>query len=149
MTPESWSPIDSDVKRQCNCNVRPRLLQSRLGLGRAGAAVLQLSLGIYGGYFGGAVGLLMMATWVLVTSLPERSLAPARTLLLACANAAACVLFAALGLVAWRFALPVAAGGVTGGILGARLGMRLSPVWVRRVTLFCTYAITAIFFIKN
>src|SRR5206468_222323 len=98
--------------------------------------------GVYGGYFGGAVGLLMMATWVLVSDLPIQRLAPARTLLLACANAAACVLFVAFGLIAWGRAAPVAAGGVVGGILGARLGLKLPARWVRWVTLAITYVTT-------
>jgi uncharacterized membrane protein YfcA len=68
---------------------------------------------------------------------------------LACANAAACVLFAALGLIAWAQAAPVAAGGVVGGVLGARLGLRLPAVWVRRVTLAITYVTTAIFFLRS
>jgi uncharacterized membrane protein YfcA len=130
-------------------HIRRALERTEFRLHAAPACAVQFALGVYGGYFGGAVGLLMMAVWVLISDLPVQRLAPARTLLLACANAAACVLFAALGLIAWGQAAPVAAGGVVGGVLGARLGLRLPAVWVRRVTLAITYATTAIFFLRS
>jgi uncharacterized membrane protein YfcA len=88
----------------------------------------------------------MIAAWVLISEAPLQQLAPARTLLLACANAAACGLFALLGLVAWTRALPVAVGAIAGGVLGARLGLRLPHLAVRLVTLAITYATTAVFF---
>jgi uncharacterized membrane protein YfcA len=126
--------------------LRRRLEASDLTLGPRGAMVLQFVLGIYGGYFGGAVGLLMMAGWVLICDLDPKALAPARTLFLAAANAAACVLFTALGLIRWSAALPTAVGAVIGGYLGARLGMRLPGPLVRAVVLAITYVTTAIFF---
>lgn len=128
--------------------LRRGLERSGFTLSRRWAAALQLGLGLYGGYFGGAVGLLMMASWVLVTDLPIARLAPARTLLLTCANAAACVLFAAVGLIDWANAAPVALGAVAGGVAGARLGLRLPTAWVRRATLALTYAVTAAFFLR-
>ena len=118
----------------------------KLPVGPAGA--LQFALGIYGGYFGGAVGLLMMATWVLVTDLSVVRLAPARVLLLACANAAACVLFAFVGLIDFGHAAPVAAGAVVGGVLGAQIGLKLPAPLVRYATLALTYAVTAVFFLR-
>lgn len=130
-------------------HMRHALERSGFILPAGGAAVVQFALGIYGGYFGGAVGLLMMSAWVLISDLPVQRLAPARTLLLASANAAACVLFASLGLIAWASAAPIAVGGVLGGIGGARLGLRLPAVGVRLVTLAITYATTAVFFFRS
>jgi uncharacterized membrane protein YfcA len=126
--------------------LRQGLARSGLHLRLGGAAALQFALGAYGGYFGGAVGLLMLASWVLMSDLPVHRLAAARTLLLACANAAACVLFAGLGLIAWSAAAPVAAGGVVGGVAGARLAQRLPAGLVRAATLAITYVTTAVFF---
>jgi uncharacterized membrane protein YfcA len=129
--------------------LRHALERSGFVLPAAGAALLQLVLGVYGGYFGGAVGVLMMASWVLISAAPLHALAAPRTLLLACANAAACALFVGLGLVAWAHAAPLAAGAVVGGILGARLGMRLPPLGVRAATLGITYITTALFFLRG
>lgn len=143
-----WLLLLASLTLTFGTRLRRALERSDFKLAAGGAAALQLGLGVYGGYFGGAVGLLMMASWVLVSDLPMQRLAPARTLLLTCANAAACVLFAGLGLIAWTHAAPVAVGGVAGGILGARLGMKLPAVWVRLVTLAITYATTVIFFLR-
>ena len=129
--------------------IRRRLERTRWTLGKAGAAALQFVIGIYGGYFGGAVGLIMMAAWVLVSDRSAKELAPARTLFLAAANAAACVLFTALGLISWPHAIPVALGAVAGGYLGAKLGERLPAVWVRLVILATTYVTTAVFFWRS
>lgn len=144
-----WLLLVASLALTFGARVRRALERSEFRLAAGPAAAVQFVLGIYGGYFGGAVGLLMMATWVLISDLPIQRLAPARTLLLACANAAACGLFAALGLIAWARAAPVAAGGVVGGVLGARLGLSLPAVWVRRVTLAITYATTAVFFYRS
>jgi uncharacterized membrane protein YfcA len=141
-----WLLLLASLALTFGAHVRAALARSGLVLGLRGAAAAQIALGAYGGYFGGAVGLLMMAAWVLVTELPVHRLAPHRTLLLSCANAAACVLFALLKLIAWRAALPVAVGGVAGGVLGARLARRLPAIWVRGVTLAVTYVTTAVFF---
>jgi uncharacterized membrane protein YfcA len=141
-----WLLLLASLALTFGAHLRAALARSDLVLGPRGAAAAQVALGAYGGYFGGAVGLLMMAAWVLVTDLPVQRLAPPRTLLLACANAAACVLFALLGLIAWTAAAPVAAGGVAGGVLGARLAQRLPAAWVRGVTLAVTYITTGIFF---
>lgn len=144
-----WLLLFASLALTFGHHIRRALERTEFRLHAAPACAVQFALGVYGGYFGGAVGLLMMAVWVLISDLPVQRLAPARTLLLACANAAACVLFAALGLIAWGQAAPVAAGGVVGGVLGARLGLRLPAVWVRRVTLAITYATTAIFFLRS
>lgn len=126
--------------------IRRRLDRTEWTLSAGGGAALQFVIGVYGGYFGGAVGLIMIAAWVLISDLPPKDLAPARTLFLAAANAAACVLFTALGLIAWEHVVPMAVGAVAGGYLGARLGMRLPGAWVRAVVLAITYGTTAIFF---
>jgi uncharacterized membrane protein YfcA len=126
--------------------VRRSLERTHWKMGAAGAAALQIALGVYGGYFGGAVGLISMAAWVLITDASAKDLAPARTLFLMAANAAACVLFVALDLISWAHVLPVAVGAVTGGYLGARVGMKLPAHMVRWAVLSITYVTTAVFF---
>ena len=143
-----WLLLAASLTLTFGDRLRRSLQRTGFVLPAQGAAALQFGLGIYGGYFGGAVGLLMMATWVLVSDLSVPRLAPARTLLLTCANAAACVLFAAVGLIDWLRAAPVAAGAVAGGILGARIGLRLPAAWIRRATLAITYAVTTAFFLR-
>jgi uncharacterized membrane protein YfcA len=141
-----WLLLVASLALTFGSHLRAWLARSQLTLGPTGAALLQIALGAYGGYFGGAVGLLMMAAWVLISDLSVQQLAAARTLLLACANAAACGLFAVLGLIGWAAALPLGIGGVVGGVIGAALTQRLPAGCVRIATLAITYVTTAVFF---
>jgi uncharacterized membrane protein YfcA len=121
---------------------------ARLGVtfGRRSILVAQLGLGVYGGYFGGAVGLMMLAVWSLATALDLRALNPLRTLMVAAANGVAVVCFAATGNVSWREALVVMAGGIAGGYLGALFGRRLPAPILRVIILTIASVTTAAFF---
>ena len=121
-------------------------LHARVTIGARTLVVAQLALGVYGGYFGGGVGLMTTAVYGLLAAITPRALFAPRTLMLAVANSAAAFVFAVGGLVTWVACLPMLAGAVAGGWLGARLGKRLSPAVVRGWTLLVTLATTIVFF---
>ncbi len=123
-------------------------LHARIEIGAKSLIAVQLLLGIYGGYFGGGVGLMMMAAWGLLAGHAPHELAAPRTLMLAVANAAAAIIFIALDMVAWALALPMLIGAVLGGYFGARLGLILAPGAIRAATLAITGVTTAIFFVR-
>ncbi|MGN6591164.1 MAG: sulfite exporter TauE/SafE family protein [Sphingomicrobium sp.] len=123
-------------------------LHARVAIGRPTLVVAQALLGIYGGYFGGGVGLMTTATYGLLAGADPRSLFSVRTLMLAIANFAAAIIFIAVGLVIWKLCLPMLLGSVAGGMLGAKLGKRLSRRLVRIWTLAVTAATTLVFFIR-
>jgi hypothetical protein len=123
-------------------------LHQRVTIGRRTLVAAQSVLAIYGGYFGGGVGLMMTATYGLLANAHPRSLFSLRTLLLATANFAAAILFIAVGLVHWRACLPMLAGAVIGGWVGAKLGKGLPNALVRIWTLFVTAATTFVFFAR-
>ncbi|UZK65625.1 sulfite exporter TauE/SafE family protein [Sphingomonas sp. M1-B02] len=123
-------------------------LRARVTIGRRTLFVAQSLLGIYGGYFGGGVGLMTTATYGLLAGADPRSLFSIRTLLLAVANFAAAFVFIAAGLVRWSFAVPMLLGGIVGGWLGAKLGKRLSHRLVRIWTLIVTGVTTLVFFVR-
>jgi uncharacterized membrane protein YfcA len=63
---------------------------------------VQLVVSIYGGYFGGAVGPMMMAAWSLLTANADlKAMAPIRVLLVSVANGAAVLWFIGAGAVRW------------------------------------------------
>src|SRR4051812_24427696 len=76
-------------------------LHERVTIGRGTLIAAQSVLGIYGGYFGGGVGLMTTATYGLLAGAHPRSLFAIRTLMLAIANLAAAIVFVAVGLVRW------------------------------------------------
>ena len=123
-------------------------LHRQMTIGRPTLIAVQSLLGIYGGYFGGGVGLMMTAAYGLLAGAHPRSLFAVRTFLLATANLAAAIVFMAVGLVRWWACGPMLAGSVLGGWFGAKLGKRLAPAWVRAWTLLVTAATTAVFFVR-
>jgi uncharacterized membrane protein YfcA len=123
-------------------------LHERVTIGRRTLVIAQSLLAIYGGYFGGGVGLMMTATYGLLTGAHPRSLFSVRTAMLAIANFAAAIVFIALGLVHWLACLPMLAGAVLGGSLGAKLGKRLPHGLVRVWTVLVTAATTIVFFVR-
>ena len=129
----------------------PRLgarLRARMRAGPVALMAVQFGLGIYGGYFGGAVGLMMMATWSLMNGADVKTLNPPRTVMVTAANTVAVLCFAVAGVVNWRAVLLVGAGALAGGYGGAHLGRRLPSGAVRAATVALASAMTAIFFVR-
>lgn len=123
-----------------------RWLARRVTIGAPVLMAVQMLLGIYGGYFGGGVGLMTTATYGLLASITPRAMFAPRTLMLAIANAAAAIVFVATGLVAWAACMPMLAGSIVGGWAGARLGRWLPAGAVRAWTLAVTGVTTLVFF---
>jgi uncharacterized membrane protein YfcA len=123
-------------------------LQGRLNGRRSPVALIQFALGVYGGYFGGAVGLMMVAAWSALGEREIKKLNGPRTLLVSAANTIAVVTFALAGAVRWPETLAMLVGGLAGGIAGAKIG-RAVPANVARVaTLVWTAAVTLVFFAR-
>lgn len=124
-------------------------LHARVIIGKRTLLAAQMLLGIYGGYFGGGVGIMATATYGLLANINPREVFAIRTLMLVVANLAAAMIFAAFGLVDWRACLVMLVGGIVGGWLGAQVGRRLSGSLVRWWTLIVTSATTIIFFLRT
>lgn len=123
-------------------------LHARVTIGRPTLLTVQSLLGIYGGYFGGGVGLITTALYGLLANIQPRELFAIRTLMLAIANLAAAIVFVAFAMVWWWACLPMLAGSIIGGWLGAIIGKKLSPLMVRVWTLLVTGGTTLVFFLR-
>ncbi len=121
-------------------------LNQRVSIGPNTLKTVQALLGIYGGYFGGGVGLITTAIYGLLQGAHPRTMFAPRTLMLAVANFAAAFIFIAFGMVRWLACLPMLLGAILGGWLGAHLGKKLPLPLVRAWTLIVIGATTAIFF---
>lgn len=131
--------------------VGPRLGGAMRARARGGASTIlgvQFVLGVYGGYFGGAVGLMMLAAWSLITSADIKTLNPARMLMVTAANAVAVLCFITLGIVRWPETLALGLGAIVGGYAGAHVGRRLPASLVRGLTLALALITTATFFYR-
>jgi uncharacterized membrane protein YfcA len=90
-------------------------------------------VGVYGGYFGAAAGVLMLALYLHGTGegLPRSN--ALKNVILGIANAVAGVAYVVLAHVAWLAALPLAIGLFGGGRLGPRVVRRVPQTALRRV----------------
>ena len=89
--------------------------------------------GVYGGYFGAAQGVILMALLSIFYVDDLQRLNGLKNVLAGLVNGVAAVLFVVFGHVVYGVALLLAVGSVAGGQLGARYGRRLSPATLRVV----------------
>lgn len=101
------------------------------GHGGAGLFVTVYLTGIYGGYFGAAQGVILMALLSIFLADGLQRLNALKNVLAALVNGVAAVLFIVLADVAWEAAGLLAVGAVVGGQLGATFGRRLPPAALR------------------
>jgi uncharacterized protein len=123
-------------------------LRRRWQIRPAAVLVIQLALGIYGGYFGGAVGLMMMAVWGLLGNRDLKSLNAPRTLLVTAANTMAVLVFVIARAVHWSETLILLCAATIGGYGGALVGRRAAPRVIRAATLLIAFGITLLFFVR-
>ncbi len=121
-------------------------LRARVHMGARALLPVQFVLGVYGGYFGGAVGIMMLAAWSLLDGADLKQLNPTRTIVVSAMNGIAVVCFIAAGQVWWPQTIALLLGGLAGGYAGARLGQRLPAPVVRGLIICVTAVMTAIFF---
>lgn len=111
-------------------------------------ALVQLSIASYGGYFGGGMGILMLATFTLMGMTHLHAMNGLKTMLGVLINGAANVAFVMAHKVAFEMAAPVAVGSIVGGWVGASVARRMDPKYVRAVVLVFAWGLTAWFFVS-
>ncbi len=101
---------------------------------RRWAAVLafQFLVGLYGGYFGAGIGILMLAALGYLGFTNIHHMNALKNLNAMCINGIAAVLFVAKGLVDWRLGLLMAVGAIVGGVAGAGWARRVGQEIVRQ-----------------
>ncbi|WBM80525.1 sulfite exporter TauE/SafE family protein [Cryobacterium breve] len=100
---------------------------------RTAIVVCVFVLGLYGGYFGAAQGILMMGVLGALTSVSLGSLNAVKNLLVTAVNVMASIVFIlfARDSIDWLVVAFITVGAGLGGILGARIGRRLPPTLLR------------------
>ncbi len=98
---------------------------------RALQVLMQLAISIYGGFFGAAMGILMLAMLGLVGHDNLSRMNGLKNFAGVCINLTAAGIFVAGGQVRWPLALAMMTGAMSGGYASARLSRRVDPRWVR------------------
>lgn len=108
---------------------------------------IAFAAGIYGGYFGAAQGVILLAMLsVFVPDDLQRSNA-LKNVLAGTVNAVAAVVFVIFADVAWEAVALVAVGAVVGGVVGARVGRRIPPLGLRIAVIVLGVVVAVRFFV--
>jgi uncharacterized protein len=111
--------------------------------------IAQLSIAIYGGFFGAGAGILMLAALTLFGFKEMNTMNALKSFLGTCFNGIAVLLFIFAGLVAWPQAVLMSIGGSLGGYVLARFARKLSPGIIRWFVSIVAVGMTTYFFIKG
>ena len=111
--------------------------------------ILQLLVGLYGGYFGAGIGILMLAALGLMGLTDVHQMNGLKNLLAICINGVAAIYFAASGAVIWLDAGLMAIAAILGGFAGAKLAHRLGRKFVRGAVIVIGVVMTIALALKS
>ncbi len=128
-----------------------RKLDQRNGSGPPHPAPLYVGIfgsAIYGGYFGAAQGIILLALMGLFLRDDIQRLNAVKNVCAGVANGVAALIFIVIGQVAWLPALTLAVGSIIGGQIGARAGQMLSPTVLRATIVAVSFAVFALMMLR-
>jgi uncharacterized protein len=113
------------------------------------AVVAQLFISVYGGYFGGGMGIMMLAVLSMLGMADIHRMNALKTVLATLVNGVAVVAFIAAKAVDWTPGVVMIIGGIAGGYGGAAIARRLDAKYVRYTVLAIAWTMTVYFFVRT
>jgi uncharacterized membrane protein YfcA len=110
--------------------------------------LLQLVIATYGGYFGGGMGIMMLAVFAMTGMTDMHAMNGLKVFLAVAINGVALAAFVAQGAVAWTPGLVMVAGGIVGGYAGAAIARRCDELYIRAFAIAVAWAMTIYFFLR-
>jgi uncharacterized protein len=124
-------------------------VRSRVHVGTTAILVGQFFIAIYGGYFGGGIGILMLGMMTVAGFTDVNQMNGIKTLLSGCLNGIAVVTFAVAHEIVWPPAILMAVAAVAGGYAGGWAARRVNPSRVRALVIVIGTAMTLYFFVRK
>ncbi len=112
------------------------------------AALFELVVAVYGGYFGGGVGIVNLAMLAALGMTDIHAMNALKVVLGGIINGIAVVTFIVAGAVAWKPGFIMIAGAIVGGYFGAHYAQRLPQSWIRAFVIAVGTGMTIYFFWK-
>ena len=112
------------------------------------AAIGMLIVSIYGGYFNGGLGILLLALLGLLGQTNLNAMNGTKNLVSALLTAIAVAIYAAGGVVQWPQALIMMVAATLGGYLGARVARKIPAHWLRGGIVVTGLVMAVLFFLK-
>jgi uncharacterized membrane protein YfcA len=118
-------------------------------LAKVGVVIFQFLVAIYGGYFGGGIGILMLSALALMGLSDIHQMNAAKTILAGIMNGISAAVFIVEGKVEWVYAAAMAGAAILGGYLGARVSRIVPREAVRWVVIAIGLSLAAKFFYER
>jgi uncharacterized protein len=115
----------------------------------AGAMVFQLFVGLYGGYFGAGIGILMLAALSILGMSDIHQMNGLKNFFGMCINGVAALYFIWAHMVYWPDVIVMAMGAIAGGYGGAGMARRIGRVAVRRIVILIGLGMALSLFLKR
>jgi uncharacterized membrane protein YfcA len=113
------------------------------------AAIFELVVAVYGGYFGGGVGILNLAMLAALGMTDLHAMNALTTVLGGIINGIAVITFILAGAVVWKQGSVMIVGALFGGYFGAHYAQKLPGAWLRGFVITVGMAMTVYFFWKG
>ena len=113
-----------------------------------GASVFELLVAVYGGYFGGGVGIVNLAMLAAVGMTDIHEMNALKSVLGSAINGVAVLVFVVKRAVYWPQAVVMILGAIIGGYFAAHYSMRLPQPWVRWFVILVGAGMSAYFFVR-
>jgi uncharacterized membrane protein YfcA len=107
-----------------------------------------LAVAIYGGYFNGGLGILLMALYTLTGEGRIHTVNALKNLNSLVLSLLSVVAFVVAGAIAWPQGLAMMVAATAGGFWGARWSKRVPVLWVRRGVIATGLVMSAVFFVR-
>ena len=114
-----------------------------------GAVAFQFMVGIYGGYFGAGIGILMLAAFSILGMTDIHQMNGFKIMLGGAVNALAAIYFIVQKMVYWPDVGVMALGAIAGGYLGAGTALKVGRTTVRRLVILIGFGMAVSLFIKR
>jgi len=114
----------------------------------AGACVFELFVAVYGGYFGGGMGIMNLAMLAAIGMTDIHAMNALKVVLGGFINGVATFTFIATGAVVWRQGAVMTAGALLGGYCAAHYAQKLPQSWIRAFVIAIGFAMTIYFFVR-
>lgn len=112
-------------------------------------SVILLIIAVYGGYFGGGIGIMILASLGVMGMENIHEMNGLKTFLQTCINGAAVVTFIILGAVAWLEVLVMIVGAIAGGFGGAYFAKKVDARLIRGFVILVGTSMTIYFFLRS
>jgi len=119
------------------------------GMALAGATLFQLGVAVYGGYFGGGMGIVMLAMLATLGMSDIHAMNALKSVMGSVINGVAVVTFIIAKAVYWKHGIIMIVGAMAGGYLGAHYAMKLPQAWIRWFVVLVGAGMTVYFFWKS